>query len=412
MLTQQYDANHEQLICPVSIIRGGTSRGLYFHADEIPALGFGQAEFLAAALGKPDSWEIDGLGGGQIVTSKIAIVKPSQRDDADVDYMFVQVEPEANVVDYNANCGNISSGVALFALDRGMITLPDGEHTVRIWNTNTGKMLYATLAVKNSRAIIAGDYHISGISGTGAKIFLDFRATKGAITGKLFPTGKVKDTITMEDGSKVDCTVCDLANMLIYIDSTVVGCTGSESLAELNANKQMFQRCAEIRGKAAQLAGLVPRWQDGTQLLIPPVCVVSCPRDYTASNGSLIKSSECALIGKVVLADSIHPSFMGTGSCCFAAAAAVAGTIPHEMLVDKQKHSSFVFGHPGGTMEIETGILLNDDCNKITFTRLGLGRTARKIADGSLYISLAKLHDLKEKIVLPKQSRYWDSDSI
>jgi 2-methylaconitate cis-trans-isomerase PrpF len=397
----KFDTNNEQMMYPVSIIRGGTSRGLYFHADEIPSLENGQAEFVSAALGKPDPLEIDGLGGAQVVTSKIAVVGPAKRADADVDYTFIQVDPVTDSVYYNANCGNISSGVALFALERGILALPDGEQTVRIWNTNTGKMLYAQLMVKNSRAIITGDYQIAGIPGTGAKIFLDFRDTTGATTGRLFPTGRVKDTITMEDHAKIEITICDMSNLIVYIDSAAVGCKGTEPLSELNANKQLFERCAEIRGKAVELAGLVERWQDGRQLLLPPVCMVSPPQDYRSSGGVLIKSHECALIGKVVLPTSLHPTFMGTGSCCFAAAAAVPGTVVHKML-HNEIAASFVFGHPGGTMGIEVAVNLHDDCNKITFKRLGFGRTARKIADGSLYIKPETLKSLKPNIILPK----------
>ncbi len=399
----KYDINHEQLIYPATIIRGGTSRGLYFHADEIPTLEEGQAEFLSAAEGKPDPLEIDGLGGAQIVTSKIAIVRPSKRAGADVDYTFVQVEPESDSVDYNANCGNISSGVPLFALDRGMITLPDGEQTIRIWNTNTSKMFYAQLMVKNSRAVMMGDYKIAGIPGSGAKIFLDFRDTSGAESGKLFPTGRVKDAITMEDGSKIDVTICDVANMLVYINSAAVGYKGTEPISELNANKQLFERCAEIRGKSAKLAGLVERWQDGKQLLLPPVCMVSPAQDYLSSSGVVIKSNECALIGKIVCPFDILPTFMGTGSCCFAAAANVPGTVVYEMLNNKIA-ASFVFGHPGGSMEVEVEAILNDDCNKIIFKRLGFGRTARKIADCSVYIKPETLKTLKTKIkvILPK----------
>jgi len=133
----RFDRNKEQMIFPATLIRGGTSRGMFFLSDEIPEPGQGQERFLATVMGKPDPLEVDGLGGGQFWTSKVAIVNRSQRRDADVDYTFVQVEPLSDTVDYNLNCGNISAGVPLFALERGLITLPDGEHEVRIWNTNT-----------------------------------------------------------------------------------------------------------------------------------------------------------------------------------------------------------------------------------------------------------------------------------
>ncbi|MCX5809521.1 MAG: hypothetical protein NTX36_09150 [Proteobacteria bacterium] len=398
----KFDTNKEQMIFPVTIIRGGTSRGLYFLSDEIPDIAHGQERFLATVMGKPDPLEVDGLGGGQFWNSKVAIVGRSQRSDADIDYTFVQVEPLTDTVDYNANCGNISAGVPLFALDRGLITLPDGEHELRIWNTNTQKMLYSELTVKNSRALVAGDYVMSGIPGSGSKIFMDFRDTVGATTGKMFPTGRLKDSVVMEDGTRVSVTICDVSNMIVYVAATAVGCNGLETLDELNVKKTMFDRCAEIRGKAVLLAGLVDRWQDGRDWFLPPVCMVTGPETYTASDGTTVKREQCSLIGKLVVEGCMHPTFMGTGSCCFTAAASVPGTIPNDMLPEREMGPSFVFGHPGGTMPMEVGAVLDDNCNKISFRRLGFGRTARKIADCSVYVRPATMDNLKVKVVLPK----------
>lgn len=398
----RFDPSKEQMIFPVTVIRGGTSRGLFFLADEIPEPGQGQAQFLAAVMGKPDPLEVDGLGGGQFWTSKVAIVGRSQRSNADVDYTFVQVEPLSDTVDYNLNCGNISSGVPLFALDRGLITLPDGEHEIRIWNTNTRKILYAQLTVKNNRGLVVGDYVISGIPGSGAKIFMDFRETVGAATGKMFPTGRVRDSVVMEDGSSISITICDVSNIIVFVPARAVGCTGFETLEALNANQEMLDRCAEIRGKAAMLAGLVDRWQDGTEAFIPPVCMVTGPETYTASDGTQVKKEECSLVGKLVVERTMHPTFMGTGSCCFTAAALVPGTVPNEMLPERELGHCFVFGHPGGTIPMEADAVLNDNCNKTSFRRLGFGRTARKIAEGSVYVMPSQMDNLKVRVVPPK----------
>ncbi|WP_295448295.1 PrpF domain-containing protein [uncultured Thiodictyon sp.] len=398
----RFDTNNEQMIFPVTIIRGGTSRGLFFLADEIPEMGHGQEQFLAAVMGKPDPLEVDGLGGGQFWNSKVAIVGRSRRGDADIDYTFVQVEPLTDTLDYNSNCGNVSAGVPLFALDRGLMTLPDGQHEVRIWNTNTQKLLYAELTIKNNQALVAGDYVISGIPGSGSKIFMDFRDTVGAATGKMFPTGRVKDRVVMEDGTEVFVTICDVSNIVVYVHASAVGCSGQETLNELNARHALFDRCAEIRGKAAMLAGLVDRWQDAREWFLPPVCMVTGPETYTASDGTVIGREQCALIGKLVVARGMHPTFMGTGSCCFAAAAAVPGTIANDLLRDRDVGPTFVFGHPGGVMPMEVDVVLNDQCNRISFKRLGFGRTARKIAECSVYVRPAVMENLKVSVVLPE----------
>jgi hypothetical protein len=401
MPMSEFDVNQEQMIFPVTIIRGGTSRGLYFLSDEIPQMGQGQAEFLAAVMGT-DPLQIDGLGGGHFWTSKVAIVGRSQRGDADIDYTFAQVEPMSDIVDYNANCGNISAGVPLFALEKGLIILPDGKREVRIWNTNTRKMLYAELTVRNSRAVVDGSYVMSGIPGSGSKIFIDFRDTVGATTGRMFPTGRIKDSIAMEDGTEIVVTVCDVSNIVVYVDSTAAGCSGRETLDELNANMELFDRCAEIRGKAAMMAGLVKRWQDGTELFLPPVCMVAASDTFSLPDGKIDPQERCSLTAKLVVGRIVHPTFMGTGSCCLAAAAAVPGTLPNGMLSETQMWPSFVFRHPGGTMPIEVDVVPDMDLNKTSFKRLGFGRTARKIADCSVYIRPASMDERKMKIIMPK----------
>jgi len=385
-MKKTYDINHEQLIYPVTIIRGGTSRALFFHANGIPKRGNGQEEFLKAAVGEPDSYEIDGLGGGEFWNSKIAIVAPSKRQDADVDYTFVQIEPRTDLVIYNANCGNISAGVPIFALDKKMITLPDGINIIRIWNTNTNKLLLAELEVKNNTALVHGDYQIAGIPGTGAKIFMDYRHTLGAITNKIFPTGNAIDTIEMENGTKINITICDVANLIVFVKATALNLKGTELPTELNKNQQMFQICKEIRGKAAKLAGLVDCWQDGQSLFLPPVCLVTHPTDYVTNDGHNIKANQVTLLGRIVTPDSVHPTFMGTGSCCFAAAAAILGTIPNQLLKNNIMPQIFKLGHPGGIMPVEVDLEPNSDFNQSKFNRLGFGRTARKICEGRLFI--------------------------
>ena len=397
----EFDVNQEQMIFPVTIIRAGTSRGLYFLSDDVPQMEQGQARFLRAVMGT-DPLQVDGLGGGHFWTSKVAIVGRPQRGDADIDYTFVQVEPMSDTVDYNANCGNISAGVPLFALEKGLITRPDGKHEVRIWNTNTQKMLYAELTVRNGRVVVNGSYVISGIPGSGSKIFMDFRDTVGATTGRMFPTGRVKDSIAMEDGTEIAVTVCDVSNIVVYVHSTAAGCSGRETLDELNASREMFDRCAEIRGKAAMLAGLVDRWQDGTELFLPPVCMVTGPDTFSGSEGKIDPQEQCSLTAKLVVARTVHPSFMGTGSCCLAAAASVPGTIPNGVLSEMQMWPSFVFRHPCGTMPMEADVVSDMDCNKTSFRRLGFGRTARKIADCSVYIRPVAMDELKGRVVLPK----------
>jgi 2-methylaconitate cis-trans-isomerase PrpF len=396
-----FDENQEQLIYPVTIIRGGTSRALFFKEGDLPGMDDGQPGLLAAAMGRPDPLEVDGLGGGKFNTSKVAIVGISKMAGVDLEYTFVQVEPDSDIVDYNANCGNIASGVPIFALDKQMLNLPDGENEVRIFNTNTKKMLYARLKVQNGKALVRGDYVMPGVPGAGSKIFMDFRDTVGASTGAMFPTGNKRDILELDDGTSVAVTVCDVSNLVVFIDSRDVGLDGRESLGALAANEGLFLRCEEIRGKAAKLAGLVDDWHKAGKSFIPPVCLVSRPVSYEASDHCMIERGRCSLIGKLVVADSMHPTFMGTGSCCIAAAANVKGTVPFALREQAPGDARFLLGHPGGVMELEVESGGEDASGVVSFKRLGFGRTARKIADCTMYINRETLKGFTPEVVLP-----------
>ncbi len=384
-MEKKFDTNHEQLVYPLTIIRGGTSRACFFNSDEIPESSSAREAFYRAVIGSQSG--VDGLGGGDMWNSKIAVVAPSKRKDADVDYTFIQVSPFGDgKLTFNANCGNISAGVPLFALDQKMVTFPDGLNTMRIWNTNTQKLMLAELQVINNVAVVHGNYQIAGVPGTGSKIFMDYQYTLGAVTNRAFPTGNTVDTIEMESGTNIDVTICDIANLLVFVKAADLNYKGTELPVELSKSKELFQVCKEIRGKAAKLAGLVKHWQDGQMLFLPPVCLVASPTDYTTTDAQRIKASQFTLSGRIIAVEVVHDAFMGTGACCLAAASAVSGTIPNQLIKNHTVPAVLKIGHPGGIMPVEVSIIPNVNCNAIKFNRLGLGRTARKISEGVIYI--------------------------
>ena len=172
------------------LIRGGTSKGVFFHANELPAAGPVRDKVIARVMGAPDVLQIDGLGGSRPITSKVAIVASSARDDADVDYTFAQVDIASGVVGYHGNCGNISSGVGPFAIAEGLVPAVEGVTRVRIWNTNTRKLRVAEVPVAGGLALVEGGYEVPGVPGTGAEIRMNRAATVGAATGRLLPTGR------------------------------------------------------------------------------------------------------------------------------------------------------------------------------------------------------------------------------
>ncbi|MEJ7687366.1 MAG: PrpF domain-containing protein, partial [Variovorax sp.] len=223
-----HEPSPDQVAVPCVLMRGGTSKALFFHEKDVPPPGAARDRLLKRAMGTPDLLQIDGLGGSRLVTSKVAIVRRSSRADADVDYTFAQVDIERDAVGYEANCGNISSAVGPFAVDEGLIEPVEPVTTVRIYNTNTEKMLVAKVPVAGGKARVLGDCAIAGVPGTGAEILMDYSDTVGAKTGRLLPTGRVVDTVELKDGRTVEVSICDAANPCVFVSAKELGLTGSE----------------------------------------------------------------------------------------------------------------------------------------------------------------------------------------
>src|ERR1700733_9029726 len=207
----------EQIGVRCVLMRGGTSKGLYFHATDVPAAGPERDRFLKRVMGTPDVMQIDGLGGSRLVTSKIAIVERSSRIDADVDYTFAQIAIERDGIGYEGNCGNISSGVGPFAIDEGLVEPVEPVTRVRIYNTNTDKVLVALVPVVGGKARVRGDFAIAGGAGHGAEIIMDYSNTVGAKTGSMLPTGQSAEPVALADGTGVNVTICYVANPCVFV---------------------------------------------------------------------------------------------------------------------------------------------------------------------------------------------------
>jgi 2-methylaconitate cis-trans-isomerase PrpF len=241
-------------------MRGGTSKGLYFHEADLPGPGPQRDAMLLRLMGSPDVLQIDGLGGSRPITSKAAIIAPSAHDHADVDYTFAQVEIDRGGVGYAGNCGNISSGVGPFAVDEGLVEALEPVTRVRIFNTSTQALIVAEVPVRDGRARVIGDLAIPGVPGTGAEIVMNWVATIGAKTGRLLPTGRAVDEITLETGATVQATLCDAGNACVWVLATELGRTGSELAGEINEDAGLIGIVREIRGKAAVHMGLATDW--------------------------------------------------------------------------------------------------------------------------------------------------------
>lgn len=371
------------------LMRGGTSKALFFHEADLPPPGAARDRLLKRAMGTPDVLQIDGLGGSRLVTSKVAIIKRSERSDADVDYTFAQIDVERDIVGYDANCGNISSAVAPFAIDEGLVEGIEPVTTVRIHNTNTGTMLVSKVPVKNGRARVLGDCAIAGVPGTGAEILMDYSGTIGAKTGKLLPTGQVIDTLTLEDGRRIEVSVVDAATPCVFIAAGSLGLTGSELPPAISADRALIETIGEIQCKAGERIGLYARWKDVHLPGLPLAVIVAPPADYVDVNKATVKADDCDLRARLVFLGKCHDSMAGTGSMCTAAASRVPGTLVSQAAEARTTTDTLRIGHPLGVMAVKVVARPDAQPARTAFSALGLTRTARRLMAGTVYVPVA-----------------------
>ena len=422
-----FDRNNEQILAPITIIRGGTSRAFFFEGRNVPPPGGGLEEFLLAVRGSPDPMGMDGLGGDNGAQCKCAIVSPSTRSDADVDYTFIQIFPDQPAgLSYKMNCGNISAGVPVFALMKNMIpNVPDGRVTIRVFSTTTQKMMYMTLDVLNGEARVAGDTIIGGVPGTGAEILVDFREQGGGFTGRNFPTGNLVDRITLSDGSSIDVTIMDMVNLCGFFDAAEfgIGYTGLELPATSGAILDppgMLARLSELRLKIAQAIGWNTYTMDTVGKTALPWAVSVAPSaTYTNLNRHVVKAEDVDLVARFYIASSMHFAAPGSGSTCLAAASAIPGTVPNKVLREGTLKSGngdkLTFGHPSGTFLLNVSPVLSANPNAIAYSTLNFARTARILCDGTVYIKNNRLPDRQvwaEVDELTAQSFFLHCDSV
>ena len=369
-------------------MRGGTSKGVYFHAGDLPADPALRDKVILDVYGSPDITEIDGLGGANVLTSKTAIIGPSARPDADVDYTFGQVMFTEPLVDYRINCGNISAGVGPFAVDEGLVPAVSPLTRVRIYNTNTDKIIVAEVPVINGKAAVAGDFAIDGVPGTGAKILLDFAGTGGTLGKGLLPTGKASETLDVEGCGALAVSIVDAANPAVFVMAADVGLTGGEPFASVLENSALGELADKIRGTAGVKLGL---YKDLATFLetnpTMPFCVfVGPPVPYASfQTGAAIAADSYDVKGIIRFAGAYHRTYSGTGAVCTAVASRLPGTVVSDVLSEAAKAAPVIrIGHPCGAIDVE--IALEKAGEGYAIRRAAYGRTARRIMEG--YISL------------------------
>lgn len=367
---------------PCVIMRGGTSKGIFLKANNLPREEGERNRVVMAIFGSPDVRQIDGLGGADPLTSKLAIIGPSTHPEADIDYTFAQVGIKQAVIDYSGNCGNISSAVGPFAIDEGLVRAVEPLTSVRIHNTNTGKILIAEVEVENGRAKVNGDCRIAGVPGSGSRIMLNFAGTAGSVTGKLLPTGKVVDRIAASFG-EIEASIVDCANPMVFVRAKDMGIAGTESPAEIDSNHELCTRLEEIRAKAAVMIGMAENPEQATlkSPAFPMIAMVARPSSYMAfSSGKQIAEDDVSLLSRLMFMQVLHKTYAGTGTVCTGVAAKIDGSIVSEMVGKTERVATIRIGHPSGVIDLEVQV---EDGRVV---RAAFARTARRIMEGYVFV--------------------------
>ncbi len=377
-----------QELIKCSIMRGGTSKAVFFMRSDLPTDGELRDRVIRRVFGAPDPREIDGLGGADPLTSKVAIIGPSTREDCDIDYLFGQVNMVEPMIDYVGNCGNISAAVGPFAIDEGLVEVVEPKTTVRIHQVNTKSVIIAEVPIRNGKAEVEGAHIIAGVPGTGSKIILDFSDSAGAITGKLLPTGNLTDVLQVEGEGDFEVSLVDAANPLVFIRAEDLGFTGAETPQEIDADAELLARIEKIRSFAAQRIGLVDDWRKATheRPYIPFFACCTHPKTYTNwTTGEKVNEEAVDLTVRLLFMQKMHKTYPVSGTICTVAASMIPGTIANQLAREGiTERGELRIGHPGGVITSEGKI----DVEKGAFLlrRATVDRTARCLMRGYAFI--------------------------
>lgn len=346
----------KQLKLPAVFMRGGTSNAVVFNQKDLPQDRALWDEIFLAAIGSPDpnGRQLDGMGGGVSSLSKVCVVGPSTRPDADIDYTFAQVQVKEAKVDYGANCGNMSSAMGPFAVDEGMVKVSGREALVRIHNTNTKKIIHALFSMDDEFAAVDGDLAIPGVSGTGSPVKLEFRDPGGATTGKLLPTGNVVDTLDVPGLGKIRASLVDAANATVWINAKDIGLTGTELPEQLDADAAIMQKLSAIRIAGSVAMGIAANADEAAKKKsIPFIGFVSPVQDAKLLSGEAISANDVDLTGRVISNGQTHRALPLTVSLCMAVASRLEGSVVNEVLrKGLQAEAPVRIGMPSGILTV------------------------------------------------------------
>ncbi len=377
---------------PAAYMRGGTSKGVFFHLQDLPERcrvpGEARDSFLLRVIGSPDPYgkQIDGMGGATSSTSKAVIVAKSSRPDHDVDYLFGQVALERAFVDWTGNCGNLSAAVGPFAIANGLVDadrIPrNGTCTVRIWQANIGKTIVAHVPIADGEVQETGDFELDGVTFPAAEVQLEFLdpADEGEDSGAMFPTGNAVDDLEVPGVGTLKATLINAGIPTVFVDAADIGYTGTELQDAINGDDKALAMFETIRAYGALRMGLIANLDEiARRQHTPKIAFVAKPRDYIASSGRQVTTEDVDLLVRAMSMGKLHHAMMGTAAVAIGTAAAIPGTLVN-LAAGGGERNAVRFGHPSGTLRV--GAEAEQIDGQWIVKRAVMSRSARVLMEG------------------------------
>lgn len=379
-----------QIRIPATYMRGGTSKGVFFRLQDLPAAaqqpGPERDALLLRVIGSPDPYgkQTDGMGGATSSTSKTVILSASAKPDHDVDYLFGQVAIDKAFIDWSGNCGNLSAAVGPFAISSGMVDasrVPEnGIAVVRIWQQNIGKTIVAHVPITNGQVQETGDFELDGVTFPAAEVRIDFMDPADSGEGSMFPTGHLIDDLEVPGVGTFNATLINAGIPTIFLNAKDIGYTGTELQDDINNDVKALAMFETIRAHGAIRMGLIQHVDEAaSRQHTPKVAFIAKPAAYKASSGKSVLASDIDLLVRALSMGKLHHAMMGTTAVAIGAAAAVPGTLVN-LAAGGGASDSVVFGHPSGTLRVGAEAVLQEG-NWIV-RKASMSRSARVLMQG------------------------------
>ncbi len=372
-----------QLRIPAVYMRGGSSKGVFFHARDLPPAGPARDALLLRVIGSPDPYgkQIDGLGGATSSTSKVVVIAPSCRPDCDVDYLFGAPAIEVPVIDWSGNCGNLSAAVGPFAISEGLVQAPrDGLARVRIWQANLGKRILAHVPMANGEVQEEGDFRFDGVAFPAAEVVLDFLDPAGS-DGSVLPTGRAVDELDVPGLGRLPVTLLNAGNPTVFVRAETLGLSGTETQAQVNGDGPLLARLEALRATGAVAMGLAATAAQATaeRPHTPKLCLIAPPQTYRVAGGKQVQAEELDVIARMISMGKLHHAIPGTGAVAVAVAAALPGTLVHTLTGDLDGRQVRI-GHTAGTVAV--GARAREVGGVWQVEKASMSRSARRLMEG------------------------------